>query len=209
MREDHVPQDLLSVPSGAHPVQALGRLGTKVVTLLRELDKAVEDCPGPLDLRPVPAQDDLVPAHDDLTPDQVLDAPQDRVPVPEDLQHESRRHHQLGLYLTPSRNVRLPSLNSYYTLNSNSVAARARAGRASSRPLGSQRERSSGPSRPPYPSCSRHPLRLSPRRRSWSPPRWKVELGGSDARSRPRCLRPGLALRDPPCGTPRLTPRAA
>ncbi len=109
VRDDNVPQDLLAAPVRAHPVQALGRLGTRVVAALRELDEAVEDRLGSFDRGLFPVQQDLVPAHDHLALHELLDAPQYSVPVPKDLQHTSRRHHQLDLDLSFSPGFRVSS----------------------------------------------------------------------------------------------------
>src|SRR5215210_6485141 len=81
-----------------------------MVAALRELDETVEDRLGPLDGDLFPAQQYLVSANDDLALDKLLDPPQDRVPVPEDLQHAPRRYHYPGLYPTTRRNIRYSSL---------------------------------------------------------------------------------------------------
>src|SRR5215212_6900815 len=99
VREDHIPQNLPSPTGVRHPEQTLGGLRRRVVTVFGEPDKTVEDGLCTLNRRLGPAQHDLVSSHDHLALDQLLDPPQDRVAVPEDLEHPPRRYDELRVYL--------------------------------------------------------------------------------------------------------------
>jgi hypothetical protein len=87
------------------------------VPLLGETDEAIEDGLGPLHSRLGAAQHDLVPPHDDLALDELLDTPEDRVPIPEDLERATRRYDELDFYLAASSSVRLGSFFRFQASN--------------------------------------------------------------------------------------------
>src|SRR5215210_6584207 len=95
-----------------HLVEALGGLRGRMVTLLGEPDEAVEDGLGPLYGPLGTAQDDLVAPHDDLALHELLDLPEDGVPVPEDLERPARGYDELDIYLVAGCGFRVASLRS-------------------------------------------------------------------------------------------------
>src|SRR3712207_8801894 len=96
--KDNVPQHLPPPADVSHLVQPLCGLRRRVVVVLGESDEAVEDRLGSVNRPLGPAQHDLVSPHYDLALDQFLDPPQDRVALPEDLEHPPRRYYELRLY---------------------------------------------------------------------------------------------------------------
>jgi hypothetical protein len=81
------------------------------VSLLGEPDQTIEDGLGPLRGSLGAPKHDLVPPHDDLAIDELLDPPEDGVPVPEDLQRPLRRYDELDFDLAAGLCFRIFSLD--------------------------------------------------------------------------------------------------
>src|SRR5215218_3172166 len=110
VREDYIPKDLSPAAFVGHLVEALAELRGRVVSLLSEPDEAIEDSLGPLHSPLGTTQDDLVAPHDDLALDELLDPPQDGVPVSEDLERPAWRYDELDFYLAAGCGFRVASL---------------------------------------------------------------------------------------------------
>lgn len=78
-----------------------------MVPLLGEPDETIEDGLGPLHSRLGSAEHDLIAPHDDLALDELLDPPENRVPVPEDLESPPRRNDELDFYLVAGSGFRV------------------------------------------------------------------------------------------------------